>query len=347
MKKVMVTEGCRRLARQLTFWLCLLIVLLTTVAVSFAQQRISTRSADAFSQDANDANERFKRSLQQYADLLYQGRSFVHGSREVTQKEWEQYFREQNIFGRYKGISMVFIAETVPHDAKLKFEAAMRMQPQSGADYSISPGGDRPEYLMITRYLRATNVAPAINFDLYSTPARRQTYAAARVLNHPVASPPLVLASGEPGFFMTLPVDTSGKSFVVITFHTDQLLDALFEGNTLHKLALRISETDMVDPNEKIELFKTANWHDSNEMTLRRTDTFGVAGRQWIMEYKGNADYDNEPAGRFGTLFIGLIGSMLIVMIGLTYFALLKVGERNVALQKKTGSKPRKSGGRA
>ncbi len=260
-------------------------IFLANMSRSLSQQRVSSQ----FAAGTQETSDRIRANLNSYATTLYASRSFLLNSQEVTQGEWNGFFRNQDVFNRYKGISSISYIQIVPNDQKDQFVAQHRKMADFGADFTINPPGSRPTYGIATLLVSAANIRPT-GFDVLSTADRQATYQAATVSGQPTVSAQTLFPSGIKGFYMLLSVTRQGNTvgYVNVATHTEDFFPELVNPSQLGVVSLRI--TDITESSNQMQLYQSPNWQQ-NKSNITRADTIKFGGRVWRVDYESPANY--------------------------------------------------------
>lgn len=267
------------LLRIVTFCAIALIAFGGIAFAIIADQALKKRANITFEKTAAETASRLSERMENYSDLLYSGRAFLTNSNEVTQTEWDSYFKEQQVFKRYDGVSSVVFLRWLSEANRPAFLAKMRSQPFfGGASYNLRPVGVREHYAPAELSSSENNVQSSFGIDPYAEAAQKAAMDQAVTTGRPEASEPFVFGTGVPGFTMYLPVYKQGvlQGFVMTSFRTDDFIKALFGDETRD---LRYKLTDITNKTEPKALYKSGNWQD--KMPLERSDAMNVGGRTW------------------------------------------------------------------
>lgn len=282
------------------------IVIITTALASYVQQRLVNKVDENFTKDTKATTRRIVDNIRSYDEILYNARAFITSTPSVSQDSWNAYFTSQGTLDRYDSISSIVYAEVVPHAEKDAFIQRIKSGGYLGKDFDIRPSGDRPSYLVGTLAVSKNDLSSAYGFDSYSTASRRVTYQSAEKINGPRASGPITLATGYPGFFVTIPVmndaNTAAKGFILVTFRTADFTSSLVE-STPESLAVKITD---ISGKETTGIFETKNWQSAPH-ELTRQDNLSFAGRIWHVEFASKRTYD------FDNRFITMIPNLILI----------------------------------
>lgn len=272
-------------------------------------------------------------SMNRYTDLLYQGRSFINGSQNVTQQEWQTFFGEQQALNRFAGISAISYVEKFDESQKDQF--VRRMQSESffgGKNFAISPAvSDNGKYAVGSLAMSNSDLSKSFGFNLISTPDRRAIYEQADNSEGPIASSSTTLKTGYKGFYVILPVrnisDNINKvlGYVLVSFHTEDVMAQLFKDNpsiTSYKVA------DITNQSNPTELYLSKYWDAG--LPFQHTNKFNFGGRTWAITYTAKDSYENKLAVEMLPNLIILIGLLSTLCVGYAMY----VVRAKIALKK-------------
>ncbi len=309
------------------FSFVIICLLLLTIALSnTASQYYQLDEATTFTEDTTVITNSVSNAIQGYMNTLYSGRAFILGSQEVTVPEWVSFYRSQDIFTRFPGMSTISYVEVVSKANKQAFVAKKRSQPEFGPSYTIEPAGDRPEYALGS-LLISNNPIKTSGFDVYSTPDRRAVYAAAEQSGEPTSSPQLKLRTGYNGMFIVLPVfkDNHLQGFVNVSIRTKDFLAAVFKSQTNPKIA--VTATDITDSQNSKSVFTIGTIHKTGKQ-ITQSDTISLGGRQWRIDYAGPQDYSqNITHSLVPNLILGT-GFLLICILSILFYSFVHMPKK-------------------
>lgn len=269
-----------------------------------ADRALKERAAVNFQEEADRTSDKILEKLDDYADIQYVSRAYLTSSENVTQEEWDKFFREQSIFKRNPGISTVSFLRFFGNDQKAAFLKKMRAQEFFGGPaFDIRPAGNREKYAVLELISTQNDVRSSFGLDTYTGTPQKKAMDLALLTGRQHATEPFVLGTGVPGFAMYLPVykDNAHMGYSLLSFRTTDLIEALLDTDNS---SLRYKITDITDGSE--ELFQSGNWNE--KAPLKRSDRVDVAGRTWEITYAS----DN----RSGNTFLYPLVPLLILAVG-------------------------------
>lgn len=283
------------------------------------------KTVERYQWDTEQISDRIQDTLNDYSGILYSGRSFILNSQEVNPAEWTGYFRNQDVFNRYKGMNSVSYISIVSPAQKAQFEAKMRSW--YGAGFTVNPSGSRDTYALASLVVAGNSIAPS-GFDVYSTPDRRAVYESAKVSGQPTASGQFEFASGVTGFFTTLPVVRNGitEGYILVSLHSSDFFEATISPDKLSNFAVKV--TDTTDKQNQEELYVSGNWNESSD-NLRKADTIKFGERTWTVEYQAPAHYNQANVSTAIPYMIMILGFLLIAVIALFFYIFTRLPTRH------------------
>lgn len=239
-------------------WVIIVVLVLIQAATyaswSQAKERNADESRHAFSVRTTEINDQVNTRLQAYVSALHGFRGLFIASSNVTQGDFEAYYKALNLKQTYPGVrAMAFIA-AVPTEQLPAFVAARR------ADTSLYPGGN-PEFKItqqshqplhfISTYAADTPNTSFAGRDLTSIPGRSAIYNAALQSSgyHSSGSITFSASATQPaarGFFIATPVRTANNSqpigVVTANFSYKDFFAAVLRNAGNDRLAITIKE---------------------------------------------------------------------------------------------------------
>lgn len=321
-----------RMTKRVTVLLIAFVTLLTILTLNYAQTELTKRSTAHFEEDTAHLADEFAKNMDSYNTLLYSGRALFSSSQNVSQSEWEDFYKSQNIMDRYLGVMSIIYLDVVPERERASFERETRTIPYFGKDFRINAEKSfAGEYLVANRVYSDQDVSAGIGFDNYSTEDRRITHKTAEETNRPTGSQPLKLASGWYGFFVSLPVyESPGKAqgFIVLSFKADDLLASVMRDYKEHieehknnssavdyqtdTIATRV--TDVTQGAAGVELFESDNW-STIQNGLEKKQQINVAGRTWELNYKASSAYQFPRLQTALPRLISICGVLVVIVL--------------------------------
>lgn len=302
-------------------------VIVGTIMIAFHVQTMVTNRTDLhFETDTKKITEQLVGGIENYNALLYAGRGLVTSSDNVTNAEWQNFFKIQATESRYPGISSIYYISVIPEAQRSAFEDEMRADPYFGPSFRIQQASSEYGEYGVARLVYSNNdIRSTTGLDTFSSPGRRQTYKESEAKNQPQASEPLVFATGPLGFFVALPVYNEGSQadgFVGIAFRADDFVRAISE-ESYDNIAIKI--TDVTDPNKPVNLHTSPDWETTPD-EVQRTERIDFAGRTWEVTYKSRRAYDYARLNRDLPRLILIIGGLAVIVILLGHSAIKRKG---------------------
>ncbi len=305
-------------SRLLTFVFALTIfgaVAATLVISGITRAYLKERVNSSFSENTKDITNQITSSLGNYTDILYEGRSFILGSQEVTSDEWEAFFKSQDAFNRYPGMSSIIYVQVVPKSNLNQFLAKKRQVSEFGPSFSFTAKGDTPEYALTSLVVSDNPVTP-VAYDFYSDTNRAPIYRKAASSGEAVSSPQIKLQSGYDGMFIALPVvkDKGVSGYVTVSVRSNDFLRSLFADKTGEDIF--VTASDVTDSAEAKPVF-SMNQAPPNGHHLQREDRISIGGRTWLISYQAPQTYAQN-------LLMAIVPN-LVLCIGLLFISILTI----------------------
>jgi CHASE1-domain containing sensor protein len=317
-----------RLLSILSILILVVLAVLTVLLNSLLIKAIQQKAINGFAWDSGLITSSVQGKLNNYSDVLYDGRSFVLNSQVVTPSEWAGFYHSQDVFNRFPGMSTISYVQLVTAAQKNQFITEKRKMPEFGPNYTINPSGDREVYAVGTLIVSDANNVTLSGFDVYSTPDRKAVYDAAVVSGQPTASGEITFANTTTkGLYATLPVTNQGitRGFVVVALHEDDLFKTIVDESKLGIINLKV--TDVTDSKTPTTYYKSANWSD-NSHGLSRSDSITFGGRKWHIDYQAPAHYTYHLSAILLPLLVlgsGLISIFALILVFYVFFRTVPV----------------------
>ena len=291
----------------------LLVILAAAVAISVNTFNDSRDVAlNSFTERSRLTADSMTNRLNGYRDLLYSGRALLDSSQQVTMVEWNRFFRSQDTFRRYEGVSSISYIQNVSEADLPEFTALMRSPNYFGPGYTTNKLSSGPVHGLATVYSSDNDVSSAVGLDLFSDATRKPVYDKAAAQNTAIASPPYKLATGYQGFIVVLPriINDNVDGFVLVSFRFDDVMRSLLP---LNDGTLTYQVTD-VSGGINQHIYTSKNWSNNNDVYTRQLD---VGGRTWKLEI---AEANDRHTGNY---FVpGIIMTTAIVLVAALYVSL-------------------------
>lgn len=288
-------------------WLIVIVLIFVQVATyaSWVQTRDRSRtdSEHAFSIEAAGINDQVNTRLQAYVNALHGFRGLFTASTDVSQGDFEAYYKSLDLKKTYPGVRAIAFISAVKTEDIPAFIAKHR------ADTSLVPGG-RPEFRIrnqskeplhfIGTYAADTPNTSALGNDLTSVPGRSTIYNNALKANSHYSSGTITYAAtaAQPasrGFFIATPVRTASNSTpigvvtanfnyqdffgsVLRTVNSEEIALAVRDvdgGETIYS-AGRISAPSALSQKFNVSLAENQSW----QVEVKAPSTFGIANNQ-------------------------------------------------------------------
>ncbi|HTE22809.1 MAG TPA: CHASE domain-containing protein [Candidatus Limnocylindria bacterium] len=293
-------------------------------AALYVNGNVQQLSGERFNQTVDRLDTHILERMGNYADLLYSSRSYAVSTTQVTQEQWNAFFRNQSTFDRHPGISTVSYLRFFNNAQKSDFLRQMQAQPYfGGKKFAIRPAGTRDRYAVIQYVSTNNDVKGTFGIDSYAGRPQRQAMDTAVGTGLPQATELFTLGSGKKGFAIFLPAykNDAVDGFSMISFRTEDFIKALFTYPEPH---MRYKIADVSDRSAPQVLHHSANWQDG--LDLERKDTIDIMGRQWEVTFAADSSYNVSMHARILPVLIVLVGVLLIAPVLIAFRKLTGAG---------------------
>lgn len=237
------------------------------------QQSFASKNSSAVSSILSQLNN--------YNDLLYIGLGYLQNTQTTTQQEWDGFFRTQNVFTRYAGVSAIYFVQVLDDDNRDTVIEAVRSQ-LDDQSLAIHPASSYGTQAVVTLLSSDNSIPNPFLFDTYADPARRSVYEEAALKHKTTTSPVIRLTDGQDGMYITSPIYKSGtiSGYVSVSFRIKQLMDSIIPNES--ELYFKITDTTPDDNGDDI-LYESDGW---GELSKRQTAAIytTVGSRVWKIE---------------------------------------------------------------
>jgi CHASE1-domain containing sensor protein len=260
-----------------------------------------------------------------YADALYSGQALLRIDPSVSRQDWTDFVDSQHITQRYPGVNGLSYVSVIPRSQvpSLTEELNASRLPTEHKPVSVYPSSNDSQLAVIT-YLAPESISQSpIGYDMFTSAARKKTLDTARDTGKPQSSTPLALVTDKqgasPSFLLVMPVYKPSavlktvaerraaiEGYVVLSLHSRQLLDSVFQTNTQYGDIELTASTD----NEVI--YQTGA--KPGGQTLHRTVNIDVAGQTWQLDFITPADFGLSNTAKIAKTFL-LVSSLPLVII--------------------------------
>ncbi len=319
----------------------------TLLAWFLAGRQAEREAAAEFAAQANLGTNILERRIQRYIDVLYGLEALAYHNEHLGRREFAHYVSALEMGKRFPGVTVVEYIQRVPDVERGRFVSQVRedrsLAPGGYPRFDISPPGLRDEYWVIEFLEPMDAASPVFGLDIRERPAALEAAALARDTGEPMATARYQLAQETGtsyGLVMYLPVYGMERpanahqrrawlrGFVNVVLRIDDLLAGMLADPFVSGLGLRIHDVGPVGssaaPISAQTLFygpahadPPVGWSESRQI-LERSLT--VAGRQWRLEFAGNAE-TSPWLGRYPLLALGAGSMMTFLLFGLFHAA--------------------------
>jgi CHASE1-domain containing sensor protein len=318
-EKIRTLRLSTRLLTSLFTVVIIAFTILTLVLAQITGSLLEQKDLNEFNQNATTITSQVKSALFSYQTAMYGGRAFILGSQEVTNLEWNTFWRSQDVFNRYPGLSSISYIQVVKRSELNAFLQKKRAVSEFGPNFNVDPPGDREEYALGSVTISKNPVTPT-GFDVYSTSDRRNVYKMAEISGEPAASPQIKLPTGYDGMFIVLPVFRSNTlvGYVLATVRTDDFLKALF--SYVQTSRYKIEASDITDNANAHPIFSiNPEIVQRTEELFTHSDTITLAGRQWKFAYSVPKNYSRSVVASLTPSLILGVGLLIITIVALAF----------------------------
>lgn len=241
----------------------------------------------AFASKNSAAASSILSGLNEYNDLLYVGLGFLQNSQTTTQQEWDGFFRSQDVFNRYPGVSSIYYVKVLTANNRDETIRAVRSQMQDQS-LDVHPASSDGKEAVVALFTTNNEVPNPFLFNTYADPIRRSIFEEAALKHKTTSSPVITFIGGQDGIFIASPIYQNGliAGFVTASFRMDQLMASVIPQES--SLVYKISDTTPDDDGENI-LFSSDGWLDDGQRQTGSVYTT-VGSRVWRIE---TADIDS------------------------------------------------------
>lgn len=275
---------------------------ITFAVLALFYSYILVQQENEFNFVTKDLTTTISNRLVNYEQILYAGEGLFLASDDVTESEWQNFVRNQEIEQRFPGVQIVAYSKKIGNSEDLaKHIEEMRI---SYPDYTVRPDTPRDEYHSII-YIEPVNVRNlrAFGYDMFSEPVRRDAMEKSRDTATTSMSGKVKLVQeidkeAQPGFLMYRPIyqhDNTRESmqenrdelqgFVYCAFRSYDLFNAMLpvlSEVATHTVRFKVyddtkSEENLLYDSDK-ELVEGGN-------VLYRTEQIEFGHRTWLIEF--------------------------------------------------------------
>ena len=294
---------------------------------------------ERFAHKVAEAHIAIQQRLLAYEQILRGAVALFASSTEVTRDEWRAYVRTLEIEKNFLGIQGIGFAERVPA-AQLAVHTR-KVRSQGFPDYSVRPGGSRPEYAPVVymepfdwRNLRV------FGYDMLADPALRQTLESAADTGLPRVSDKVKLEHEttdgvQHGFVMCLPVFRKGAAIstleerraslsghVCSTFRMVDLMQGILGPDTLPNIRLKIFDSAVVAP-AGLMYDSLDGADETRPMSSFAVDqAFDFDGHRWTLHFDSLPAFDASVEVQKGR-FILVGGALISALVAAVVWSLL------------------------
>jgi signal transduction histidine kinase len=337
-------ERSRGLMRTGPVLLLVLLLVLTGVATYAAAARVHDRERNQLTADTRAAATAIDRRLQDYGQVLRGAAGLYSASKNVSYKEFHDFFLDQAVVQRFPGVQAIGFATYVPRAGLPSYERhvqeAVRRSHLGYPAFHVHPAlkPDAQEALVIDHIEPPPTASNGFGLDFFSEPKRGAAALLARRTGRPAATAPIgLVTSGGSSLGLDLMVPVYGgppsqngsprpwSGVVYAAFRIDNLLRGVLgppdPRTDLEVYDLGASAT--VGPNATITEssvpFDVRPARKGRPRSAGHTDieTLDIGGRRWAVAYTraGHSLSTSERAVPWGIAIGGVLVSLLAALV--------------------------------
>lgn len=298
----------------------ILMQVVTYAAWSQATARNTTEARTAFEAHAQTIENALQDRFTMYSNLLYGFQGMFLASTDVTQGEFESYYKSVRVEKNYPGLQTLSFISKVDDKGIPAFLQKIRSDKSlhvvGNPNFKILQQSKLDQHYVITYIANSTSPGGT---DLGSNSSRLLAFQQAEVKNMPIASGSIKFAATttspvQEGFFITVPVAYAGAPTKVIGF-----VNAVFNYGTFFTDAFDASRAglavNIIDANDGKSVLHLNNT-GGEKAIFTSEKNINVANRKWLATVSGTADFAKPRNGvPLGALITGQIFSLLLVII--------------------------------
>jgi len=325
-----------------------LAVLLLSLGATFgvwqyARTNVQQRAQMKFQQETARARTMVKDRLGLYISALHSAQALFAASNSVERAEWDVYMRQENLRGRYPGLTAVCFVERVLAGEREMFTRAVRedrsLRPEGYPDFAVfPPAAARPESYVVKYVYPPDGNEEMLGFDQFSEANRLEAIERCRDTGLPTATSRTELLGSYPdgGFLVFLPIYRNGAPVSTVeerraaitgvvdaAFRANDLFPALF-GEMLMRSRVEMEVYDGVVPDKGQLLYDNFNELEIPDAQYRprfaSVAQVQVADRTWTLRFNSMPGFGLAPAEEampLGVLAAGILCSgLFFVLVG-------------------------------
>lgn len=314
-------------------WLLVIVLILVQIATYGSWVQVNDRGIDesknAFVAEANQINEQVSTRLQAYVSTLHGFRGLFAASSNVSQGDFDAYYKALNLEQTYPGL------RTIAFIAAVKTADIPAFVKEKREDDSLVPGG-HPQFKaydltaeplhFLAAYVSNTPNSAALGRDLTSIPGRSPIYNSALKSNGYYSSGTITFAASaaQPatkGFFLATPVhpvdNTQPIGIVTANFNYKDFFGAILK-SIKSDLAISVQDTDT-----KAVIYTSGQAPTGNNILSQTITTSLAQNQSWQIKVQARANFgatrDQSRLASavlfYGQIFTFLLGGIFIMQI--------------------------------
>ncbi|MDZ4253231.1 MAG: EAL domain-containing protein [Sulfuritalea sp.] len=295
---------------------------LTLLAWRYTEQDLQAQQRREFDAEVSQLRADLKASLTGYTQTLRAAAALFGADDAVTRKDWRDFVVGLKVERDYPAIQALAFARSV--DAAELPALVAEMHRSGVPDFSMRPPGSRERYV-INVYTEPDDGHnhPALGYDMWQDPGRRETMQRARDAGEPMITRKLTLKIDEqtnpvPAFIMYLPVmSKSGAEvygYVLSPFRMPHLMAELLQRNPR---AVSLSIHDGADLRPENLFYRSATADRAASAKFVHSETLVVGGRPWTLNYASQPELEGPGYMTRSTQVLagGVLTSLLLFTI--------------------------------
>ena len=291
-------------------------VVLSLLCWRVAEDRVQLDAVSKVDAAISDATDAIQDRLRSTYDVLYGVQGLFRATEKVSREEFERFLTGLNLPERHPTIRTINFSQRIASAEKDEFVARVRAdRGLLSADYpefTIKPGGGRPEYLPIVYIWPSAGNQNAYGLDILSE-ERRESAERARDRNEPVLSARLTLATDptrQAAFSVRLPIYRRDAPIGTIeerrnalsgmlsaTFLATTLVGDVLSHAALGPMAIRLYDLVEIDGAKRFGALDTEYllYEKAPARPVQATDRhyftrdipIEIGGRRWQLRFQG------------------------------------------------------------
>ena len=332
--------------RSIPHWVFCVSLIVSCIAWMQTKKHFDIVANERFTSRLALIKSKIENRMLDYDQVLRSGVALHDSSREVSRKEWKQFFSSCETQTWLPGIQCIGVAVPVAKQDVSSFEKSI--QQEGFPEFKISPQGIRDDYTAV-KFIEPFDWRNrrAFGFDMYSNPVRRKAMDRAAETGLPSISGKITLAQEtnddvQPGILCYLPIYRRGASvetvaerkraltgWVYAAFRCNDLMAAVL-GEHAQEMSLEIFDTEATTAGNILFDSQPAERSvESQERTLSAVVPINLSGRIWTMHLKARPEFFIHSESLFSTA-VGVVGLLFSILLYLLLISFTRQRERAI-----------------